>query len=73
MVTDAVRQGVATVLSAAQLLIGTVMNLGVAEQGFLPRSTDGDIAYLIESFEPAANTILPEVDMDEILHANLDP
>ena len=35
-------------------------------------SMDDDIAYLIESFEPAANTILWKVDMDEILHANLD-
>ena len=49
------------------------MNLGVAEQGFLPRSTDGDIAYLIESFESAANIVLPKMDVDEILHANLDP
>ena len=49
------------------------MNLRVAEQGFLPCSTDGDIAYLIESFEPANNVVLPKVDVDEILHANLDP
>jgi hypothetical protein len=28
---------------------------------------------IIESFEPAANTILLKMDMDEILHANLDP
>ena len=49
------------------------MNLGVAEQGFLPCLTDGDIAYLIESFEPAGSAVLQKVDMDEILHANLDP
>ena len=49
------------------------MNLGVAEQGFSPCSTDDDIADLIESFEPAANIVLPKVDVDEILHANLDP
>jgi hypothetical protein len=61
------------VLSTAQLLISTAVNLRVAEQGFLPRSMDDDIAYLIESFELAANTILLKVDMDEILHANLDP
>ena len=34
---------------------------------------DDDITYLIESFEAAANIILPKVDLDEILHANLDP
>jgi hypothetical protein len=34
---------------------------------------DDDIVDLIESFEPAANAILPKVDVDEILHANLDP
>jgi hypothetical protein len=50
-----------------------MVNLGVAEQGFSPRSTNDDIAYLIESFEPAANAVLPKVDVDEILHANLNP
>jgi len=45
----------------------------VAEQGFLPCSTDDDIAYLIESFELVANSILSKVDMDEILHAYLNP
>ena len=49
------------------------MNLRVVEQGFPPHSMDNDIADLIESFEPTANTILPKVDVDEILHANLDP
>ena len=49
------------------------MNLGVAEQGFSPRSMDNDITYLIESFELATNTVLPKVDVDEILHVNLDP
>jgi hypothetical protein len=28
---------------------------------------------LIDCFEPAANTVLPKVDVDEILHANLHP
>ena len=49
------------------------MNLGVVEQGFLLCLIDDDIADLIESFEPATNTILPKVDVDEILHANLNP
>jgi hypothetical protein len=45
----------------------------VAEQGFPSGSTDDDISDLIKSFEPAANAILPKEDVDEILHANLDP
>jgi hypothetical protein len=49
------------------------VNLRVVEQGFPLHSTDDDIADLIESFEPAANAILLKVDVDEILHANLDP
>ena len=50
-----------------------MVNLGATEQGFPPCSTDDDNANLIESFELDANAILPKVDMDEILHANLDP
>ena len=49
------------------------MNLEVVEQGFLPCLIDDDIAYPIKSFEPTANVVLPKVDVDEILHANLDP
>ena len=45
----------------------------MAEQGFPPGSMDDDITDLIESFELATNAVLPKVDMDEILHANLDP
>jgi len=61
------------VLAATQLQIGTAVKLEVVEQGFPPHSTNDDITYLIESFEPAANADLRKVDMDEILHANLDP
>jgi hypothetical protein len=49
------------------------MNLKIAKQGFPPCSMDDDIANLIQSFEPATNAVLPKVDVDEILHANLDP
>jgi hypothetical protein len=73
VVTEAIHQGAATVLAAAQLQIGTAMNLGIVKQGFSPCSTDDDIADLIQSFEPATNAVLPKVDVDEILHANLDP
>ena len=45
----------------------------MAEQGFLPHFTDDDITDMIKSFELAANAVLPKVDVDEILHANLDP
>jgi hypothetical protein len=64
MVTEVVHQGAATALAATQLQIGTTVNLEVAEQGFPPRSSDDDITYLIESFEPATNAVLPLVDVD---------
>jgi hypothetical protein len=51
MVTEAICQGATMALVAAQLQIGTIVNLGVAEHGSLPHSTDDDIAYLIVSFE----------------------
>ena len=49
------------------------MNVWVVEQGFSLGSTDDDITNLIESFEPSANAILLKVDMELILHGNLDP
>ena len=60
-------------LAAAQLQIGAAVNVRVAEQGFLPGSMDDDITDLIESFKLAANAVLPKVDVELILHANLDP
>ena len=45
----------------------------MAEEGFPLCFTDDDIADLIESFELAANVVLAKVDVDEILHACLDP
>ena len=45
----------------------------MAEQGFPPESKDDDIVDLVESFEPPTNVVLAKVDMDEILHARLDP
>ena len=50
-----------------------MINVRVVEQGSSPGTTDDDIANLNESFELAANTILPKVDVELILHANLDP
>ena len=45
----------------------------MVEQGFWLESKDDDIIDLVESFEPAANAILAKVDVDEIVHARLDP
>ena len=45
----------------------------MVEQGFPLGSTDDDIIDLNESFKPAANVVLPKVDVELILHANLDP
>ena len=73
MVTEAIRQGAAMALVVAQLQIGTAVNVRVAEQGFPPESKDDDIVDLVKSFELATNTILAKVDVDEILHAHLDP
>ena len=49
------------------------MNIQVVEQGFPPGLTDDDIVDLIESLELATNAVLLKVDMELILHANLDP
>ena len=45
----------------------------MVEQGFLLELKDDDIVDLVESFEQAANVVLAKVDMDEIMHACLDP
>ena len=47
MVTEAVRQGATAALAAAQLLIGTAVNIQVAEQDFLLESKDDDIIDLV--------------------------
>jgi hypothetical protein len=51
----------------------TAMNVRVVKKGFLPGSMDDGIVDLIESFKTAANAILPKVDVELILYANLDP
>jgi len=61
------------VLATTHLQIGRVVNLRVVKQSFPLSSTDDDVDGMMASFEPAANTILLMVNMDEILHANLDP
>ena len=49
------------------------MNVQVVEQGFSLVSKDNDIDNLVESFDLATNVVLAKVDMELILHANLDP
>ena len=40
---------------------------------FLLESKDDDVIDMVKSFEPAANAGLAKVDMDEIVHARLNP
>jgi len=50
-----------------------VVNVQVVEQGFSSGSDDNEIDDLIESLRPAANGILAKLNMEQILHARLDP
>jgi len=45
----------------------------VVEQGFPPALDDNEIDDLIESLWPAANGILAKLNVEQILHACLDP
>ena len=49
------------------------MNVRVVEQGFPPGTDDNEIYDLIESLKPAANAILAKLNMEQILHARLNP
>ena len=73
MVTEAINQGATVALAAAQLPIGAAVNVQVAAWGFPLESKDDDIVDLVKSFEPTANAVLAKVDVDEIMHARLDP
>ena len=73
MLTEAIHQGAAAALAAAQLQIGAAVNVQVAAWGFPLESKDDDIVDLVESFELVSNAVLAKVDVDEILHACLDP
>ena len=73
MVSEVVRQGVATALVAAQLEFGVVVKVQVVQQAFPPAPKDEDyIDDLFKCIKPAANAILAMVDMDKILHDSLD-
>ena len=45
----------------------------MVEQDFLLGSDDNEIDDLIESLRPAANGILAKLNVDQLLHARLDP
>ena len=71
--SEAVRQAAATALAAAQLHFGKAVNVWVVEQSFPPRSNDNKINDLIESLQPSANGVLAKLNVEQLLHARLDP
>ena len=71
--SEAVHQAAAMALAATQLQFGKALNVRVVKQGFLPGLDDNEINDLIESLRPAANGILAKLNMEQILHAHLDP
>jgi len=73
VVSEAVRQGIAMALVAVQLQFGKAVNVRVVEQGFQSGSDDNEIDDLIESLWLATNSILAKLNMEQILHARLDP
>jgi hypothetical protein len=74
MVFEAICQGAATALAAAQLQFGVVVKVLVVQQAFLPRlGEEDDMDDLFMSLEPTTNVVLGKVNVDEILHAHLDP
>jgi hypothetical protein len=73
VVSEAVRQAATAALAAAQLQFGVAVNVWVVEQGFQPGLDNNEINDLIESLQPAANGILAKLNMEQILHAHLDP
>lgn len=74
VVSEGVRQGAATALAAAEIQFGAAMEVRVVDQAFPPEPDDPyDMDDLFESCAPCANAVLAKVNVDEILHARLDP
>ena len=73
MVSKAIHQATAMAQATAQLQFGKVVNVRVVEQGFPSGSDDSEIDDLIESLRPAANGILAKLNVEQVLHARLDP
>ena len=73
MASEAVHQGTATSLVAAQLEFGVVVKVRVVQQAFPLALEDKDyIDDLFKRVEPATNAVLAKVNVDEILHDRLD-
>jgi hypothetical protein len=72
VVSEAVRQAVATALAAAQLQFAEGVNVRVVEHGFPSGSDDNEIDDLINSLWPASIGILAKLNMEQILHAHLE-
>ena len=69
MASEAIRQGAATALVAAQLEFGAVVKVRVVQHAFPLAPEDKDyIDDLFKLVEPAANAILTKANVDEILH-----
>jgi len=49
------------------------VNVRVVEQRFPLGSDDNEIDDIIESLRPTANGILMKLNVEQILHARLDP
>ena len=73
VLSEAVHQAATMALAAAQLQFGEAVNVRVVEQGFPPGSDDNENDDLIESLQPATNSILAKLNVEQLLHAHLDP
>jgi hypothetical protein len=73
VVSKVIHQAATTALAAAQLQFGKAVNVWVVEKGFALGSNHNEIDDLIESLRPAANGILVKLNVEQILHAHLDP
>ena len=73
MESEAIHQGAATAMVAAQLEFGAVVKVMVAQQAFPPAPEDEDyIDDMFKCIEPAANVVLAKVNVVEILHDRLN-
>ena len=73
MASEAIRQGVAMALVAAQLEFAAVVKVRVVQQAFPLALEDEDyIDELLKRIELAVNAVLAKVDVHKILHDHLD-
>jgi ribosomal protein S3 len=73
VVSKVIHQAATTALAAAQLQFGKAVNVWVVEKGFVLGSNHNEIDDLIENLRPAAKGILVKLNVEQILHAHLDP